>query len=896
MRNTIILLALAGILLYAAAPVPAQESGPIAVLKSDAPFEEKAEACRALVIKGGADAIPALAPLLRDERLSHMARLALETMPYPEAGAALRAALQETRGTLQAGIISSLGERRDEQAAPALIALLPATDIVVSQAAAEALGNIGTLEAAQALDAAIGQGGMPVGKLRIYCAALLECAEKMTAQGQREQAAAVYDRLRALDNPPPEVPAGALRGAILTRGMEEGLALLTEALRGDNEDLFAVALRIAREMEGGDAVTKGLADVLPSLPVERKARLIEALACRGGDAAGSALMNEAKEGPVEVRVAALRALARVGYAPALDLAEQLIWSEDAALATVAQDTLSYFPGEAGDARLTALLRSDKVEARKLAIDLIGRGGLHEPVDLLMSTAKSDADEGVRVAALQALRTHAGMDQVAALLEQVLAAAAQPEREAAESALQALCTRQKRAPTGDIVIQEAAYGDLPDGPSANVTEKIAQLVASGATSVVASNGLAGDTAPGVVKRLRVTYTLDGVATTKTAAEGETLVFATPAAPAALVDAFVSAFDVAQGEAKLAMLRLLGATGSPKAFEVVMNTARGEGALQDAALREICEWPVFDAFPTVMELAATSTDARVKLLARRGAVRLLREGPIGNGERLRHYALLMEQSESDDDRKLVLSGLSDVPLADAFDLALQQYGNEAVRAESVQAAIAIARKLGAAPREDASIVATEGLPGWTGHKDFWRFEDGALTGHSDAQIPRSEFIWFNGEVRDFYLAFDVRLEPNTANSGVQFRSQKIDEHGQALGYQADIGQDVWGRLYHEHGRGKLFWLDRAEKAVKPGEWNRYEILAVGPAIWTAINGTLGVACVDPSGERAGNIAVQLHAGPPQTVSYRFATLIHDPEIALAGLNAEQLVSELRAPGQE
>lgn len=896
MRNTMILSALAGILLCAAAPVPAQEADPIAVLKSDAPFEAKAEACRALVVKGGSDAIAVLAPLLRDEKLSHMARLVLETMPYPEAGEALRAALQETRGTVQAGIISSLGERRDEQAVPALIALLPATDIFVSQAAAEALGNIGTPEAAQALDAAIGQGNMRAGKLRIYCAALLECAEKMTAQGRRDQAAAVYDRLRALNNAPPEVPGAALRGAILARGGAEGLALLTDALRGDNEDMFAVALRIAREMEGGDAVTKSLADTLPGMPVERKVRLIEVLAYRGGDAAGPALLSEVKDGPAEVRVAALRALARVGYAPALDSIEQLVWSEDARLAKAAQDALSYFPGEAGDARLTAMLQSEKIEARKLAIELIGRGGLHEPVDLLMNTAKSDADESVRVAALQALRSHAGMDEMSALLEHLLAAAAQPERQAVESALQALCTRQKRAPTGDILIQEAAYGDLPDGPSVNVTEKIAQLVASGATSVIASNGLAGDTAPGVVKRLRVTYTLNGAATTKTVTEGETLVFATPAAPAALVDAFISAFGAAQGEAKLAMLRLLGATGSPKAFEIAMNAAQGEGALKDAALREICEWPSFDAFPTVMELAATSTDARVKLLARRGAVRLLREGPLGNAERLRHYALLMEQSETDDDRKLVLSGLARVPHADAFDLALQQFGNEAVRAESVQAAIDVARKLGRAPREDASIAVAEGLPGWTGHMDFWRFEDGALTGHSDAQIPRSEFLWFNGEVRDFYLAFDVKLEPNTANSGVQFRSQKIDEHGQALGYQADIGQDVWGRLYHEHGRGKLFWLDRAEKAVKPGEWNRYEILAVGPAIWTAINGTLGVACVDPSGERAGNIAVQLHAGPPQTVSYRFVKLIHDPEIELAGLNAEQLVSELRAPGQE
>ena len=896
MRNSIITLALASVLLAGMAPLYALESNPIDVLKSGAPFEEKVEACRMLVRTGGVDAVAALEPLLLDTQLSHMARLALEPMPFPEAGQALRNALEKTTGLLKAGIISSLAERRDVQAVPALIALLQEEDQVVVQAAADALGKVGTAEGAAALsDMLDGTDAAPGTQHALYNA-LLGCAETLDKNGQRDQSLALYDRLLARENAPAEVQAAALRGAVLLRGAKEGTDILVDAARTGNDALFLAALRIAREMEKENKTAAALADALPEIPPERKVPIIQVIGQCGDTKAGPALLEEAQSESGEIRIAALRALTRMDYEPALDLLEQLIWAEDADLAKAAQDALCYFPGRKGDRIIRAMLGSEKVETRKLAIDMVGRGGLHEPVDLLMDTARSDADESVRVVALQALRSQAGMDQMPGLLEQLLAGKAQTERDAAEAALQALCTRQKRAHVGDIVIQEAAYGDLPDGPSADVTGKIAQLVASGATTVVASNGLAGDTAPGVVKKLRVAFTLDGVATTKTVAEGDTLAFATPTVPAAMVDAFASAYDTAQDEAKLAMLRLLGATGSPKAFELVMNTAQGEGTLKDAALREICDWPTFDAFPTVMELATTSTDARVKVLARRGAVRLLRESPRGIGERLRHYALLMDQSETDDDRKLVLSGLADVPSVDAFALALQQHVNEAVRTESVQAAISIARKLGAAPSEDASIVPAEGLPGWTGHMDFWRFEDGALAGHSDAQIPRSEFVWFNGEVRDFYLAFDVKLEPNTANSGVQFRSQKIDEHGQALGYQADIGQDVWGRLYHEHGRGKLFWLDRAEKAVKPGEWNHYEILAVGPAIWTAINGTLGVACVDPSGERAGNIAVQLHAGPPQTVSYRFVKLVHDPKIELAGLNAEQLVSELRAPGQE
>ena len=53
----------------------------IEVLKSGAPRAAKDAVCRALKTIGTAVAVPALAPLLADESLSHMARYALERIP-----------------------------------------------------------------------------------------------------------------------------------------------------------------------------------------------------------------------------------------------------------------------------------------------------------------------------------------------------------------------------------------------------------------------------------------------------------------------------------------------------------------------------------------------------------------------------------------------------------------------------------------------------------------------------------------------------------------------------------------------------------------------------------------------------------------------------------------------
>ena len=194
-------------------------------------------------------------------------------------------------------------------------------------------------------------------------------------------------------------------------------------------------------------------------------------------------------------------------------------------------------------------------------------------------------------------------------------------------------------------------------------------------------------------------------------------------------------------------------------------------------------------------------------------------------------------------------------------------------------------------DATFFNGKDLTGWSASEmKYWSVKDGAIVGHSVVNVPKNEFIWADGKVQDFYLTVDVKLTPDNRNAGIQFRSKKANASGQAVGYQADVGAGVWGKLYHEHGRGKLDWNDNAAGAVKPGEWNRYEILAVGHKIWTAINGKLCVALEDPKGELSGKISFQVHGGPAQTVLYRNPTLIHNPKIALEKQTAEQLLAAL------
>jgi hypothetical protein len=154
--------------------------------------------CAELAVIGSAAAVPALAPLLSSDDLSHMARYALERIPGPEADQALRDALGKTRGRTRVGIIHSTAARRDARSVTQLARLLTG-DPDEAAAAARALGEIGTPEAARALEAARGRA---TGALRLTIAdALLIGAERLVAAGERAQAVKLLEALTATTEP-----------------------------------------------------------------------------------------------------------------------------------------------------------------------------------------------------------------------------------------------------------------------------------------------------------------------------------------------------------------------------------------------------------------------------------------------------------------------------------------------------------------------------------------------------------------------------------------------------------------------------------------------------------------------------------------------------------------------
>jgi len=166
----------------------------------------------------------------------------------------------------------------------------------------------------------------------------------------------------------------------------------------------------------------------------------------------------------------------------------------------------------------------------------------------------------------------------------------------------------------------------------------------------------------------------------------------------------------------------------------------------------------------------------------------------------------------------------------------------------------------------------LTGWEGDTKTFRVADGAIVGGSlAARVPRNEFLCSKDEYGNFELRLKFKILGDGANGGVQFRSQRIPNHHEVRGYQADLGEGWYGSLYDESRRNKLLaTADKqvVKKALKPDDWNDYTVRCEGPHIQIWINGEQTVDYTEPDAkiEQTGRLGLQIHGGPPAEAWYK------------------------------
>ena len=467
-------------------PAKEQEAKLIAVLKSNAQSNVKADACRELATIGTADAVPALAALLADEKLAHMACYGMETIPDPAVDAALREALGKLKGRLLVGVIGSIGVRHDEKAVASLTGLLKDPDSEVVQAVARALGMIGTADAAAPLLALLPTASA-TNQLAV-CEGILRCAETLETNGKNDKAIAIYDSLRALKQAPHQVLAGALRGAILIR-QKDGLPLLLEAFRSADTAMVAAAGRIAIEMKVV-GVSMALADELTKVPAERQIMICNVLGKRGDVASLMGLLRLARAGDKAARVAAIRAVTEIGFAGAAGPLIELLKDADGDVARAASAGLAGLPGAEVDATVIQMLDSPDAALKLKMLEMVSQRRIFTALPLLLKIRddKDDKNDAMRSAAIKCYAELAGEAEFGVLLDRLAPLTHAGEIGAIEKALAGICAVSENPKD----CARKLVATLPKAsPEAKPTLLRTLCVAGGADALAAVRGAVDD---------------------------------------------------------------------------------------------------------------------------------------------------------------------------------------------------------------------------------------------------------------------------------------------------------------------------------------------------------------------------------------------------------------------
>lgn len=825
----------------------------IAKVQSSADLAEKAHALQMLAVVGTAEAVPVLGGLLGDEKLGQYARDGLEQLGDAAARAALRDALGRLQGRALIGVIGTLATLREEAAVASLGRLADGSADDVAAAALVALGRIGAADTGARLERFL-RHASPARRAAAAEGILIH-ADRQRAAGQTAAARDLYSKVQHADVPSAWQLA-ARRGVILTLG-DSAVAAAVDLLRSDVPELRELALGVARELgrRGETRVTAALAGELGRLTPPWQAAVVTALVDLRGAGALAAIEQLARDGQAEARVAAVRALGRMGgdSSVAILLAAATM-DGDSVREEVALASLTRIQASTVEARLVALLPNVNVLRQVRLIGVLGdRKAQTVTPDLFRLARGSDVE--LAKAALRAL----GQVLSPAELPQLIAVAIEVTDESVKVlADRAIVTTAMKIiePTRGAEPVLRAFRESTD-PSA----KAALL--RPLSAIMRTVGPSHDVF------FAVRAALQDPSDAVRAAALTCLTEWPNASPA------ITLIDVAGAKETTTTAREQALRGALRMIEAV------------AAGRERSALNVVTAFQAVGRTVRTK-DEKLLFVAALGGLRRIEavdwlQPYLDDPEVKSAAALALVQVAGP------LVGRKDFPrvkplleriAADESDADIKRQATRLARGGAPSPA-AKAKK-GAAPASAPAVVPLLAgelfngvdLTGWDGDPGVWRVVDGVIVGGTLLGNPRNEFLATTRSYGNFVLKLDYKLTGTEGfvNAGVQVRSVRIETPPNEMsGYQADIGAGHSGSLYDESRRKKF--LARADAAQikrleKVGDWNTYEIQCEGPRVIIRLNGeqTLSYTEDDSSVSAEGLIALQIHGNCKAEVRYR------------------------------
>ena len=409
-----------------------------------------------LNIVGSNRCIPTLEGLLTEPTLAHMACNILDKLPGHPASQALMKGLVRCEGRLKIQIITVLGTRGDDCAVSALTPLLTGSNTDVTNAAAMALGRIGSTDGVSALrDFKQNATGASQNEATDAC---LHLAEKLAAQGKTDLAVAQYRWLAGQDKRD-HVQAAILNG-LVTADPENGTKTLLAALNTDAADQGMLAARIAGRSPD-PAMTSLLIKALGNKAKTGRIHTLKALEYRADVTARPAVIGAVSDADADVRLAALTTLIRIAQAADVDILLDRAGQGSEKEQEKASKALEMCADPVMNAALVKRLATTRPARQVFIIETLGRRHYTQGVSELMSLT-SARETLVRQAALDYVGQFGTGEHVADLIKVLNKTKRSSAIEAVEKAMSRVVQRsQDRDLTAGQLVKAAKTDSIPN---------------------------------------------------------------------------------------------------------------------------------------------------------------------------------------------------------------------------------------------------------------------------------------------------------------------------------------------------------------------------------------------------------------------------------------------------
>jgi len=152
-----------------------------------------------------------------------------------------------------------------------------------------------------------------------------------------------------------------------------------------------------------------------------------------------------------------------------------------------------------------------------------------------------------------------------------------------------------------------------------------------------------------------------------------------------------YDKATNNKKILFFSIFKNVGGNEFMSIlVMETQSKDELVREEALQNLSEWPDPDALNILIDIGQNAQSKRNRIIALRGALRILIENPMGDQRALSYYKEIMNVVARPEERRQILAGLAEIRTASSLTLISSFLHDPEINQEAFLAALKVSSK--------------------------------------------------------------------------------------------------------------------------------------------------------------------------------------------------------------